>query len=125
MNRTILLSALSLLAALGSASVRADDITPEPPFTSTRTRAEVIAELQEFQRSGVNPWADDYDMQAGFTSSRSREQAVNEYLISRDQVSAMNAEDSGSSYIPAPARALAVEPVEDGPVVAGTPEAAQ
>jgi hypothetical protein len=51
--------ALAAFAFLGSAI--ADDITIEAkPFQSTRTRAEVLAELKAFRAAGVDPWADNY-----------------------------------------------------------------
>lgn len=93
------------LAAAGSAF--ADDITIDPtPFVSTRTRAEVIAEMQQ-ARGGSNPWADNYDQLADFRSTLTRAEVVADYLLSRDEVQAFNGEDSGSSYLMA-ARSLGV-----------------
>jgi hypothetical protein len=125
MNRKLLLSALALLAA-AAGPVAADDITPEPPFTSTRTRAEVMAQLRDFQRTGVNPWADGYDQLAHFTSRKTRAQVTAEFMGARDEVAALNAEDSGSAYLKDRSRMLAgpvfVDPILDGPILAGQPQ---
>ena len=103
------------LAAAGSAF--ADDITIEPtPFVSTRTRAEVIAEMQQ-ARSEASPWADTYDQLAAFRSTLTRAEVVADYLLSRDEVQAFNGEDSGSMYLMA-ARSLGVA----APVMAKAPE---
>lgn len=92
------------LAAAGSAF--ADDITIEAtPFVSTRTRAEVIAEMQQ-ARGLPNP-SDDYDQVANFRGTLTREEVVADFLLSRDEVQAFNGEDSGSSYLMA-ARNLGV-----------------
>jgi hypothetical protein len=89
-----------VLAAAAAGNVRADDITIDPnPFVSTASRAEVMADLQQFQQSGVNPWADDYNQLSQMHGTKSREQVKAEFLAERDQVSAMDAEDSGSSYL--------------------------
>jgi hypothetical protein len=94
MNRKI---ALALL--LVSAGAYADDITMDPPFTSTASRAQVLQELQQFRQSGVNPWADEYNPVAGFRSARTREETTREYIQSRDVVGALNGEDSGSAFL--------------------------
>ena len=94
MKRTII---AICLAAAGSAF--ADDITIEAtPFVSTRSRAEVIAEMQQ-ARTEVNPWADSYDQLQAFHGTMSRAEVVAEYLLSRDEVQAFNGEDSGSMYL--------------------------
>lgn len=96
MNRKIAL-ALVLIAA-GTASY-ADEITPEPPFQSTRSRAEVIAELMQHRSSGVNTLADDYNPLKDFASTRTRAEVVAEFLAERQVVAAMTGEDSGSAYL--------------------------
>ncbi|MCG2592549.1 DUF4148 domain-containing protein [Ramlibacter sp. XY19] len=91
------------LAAAGSAF--ADDITIEAtPFVSSRSRAEVIAELQA-ARAAPNPWADGYDQLAAFRSTLTREEVVADFLLTRDEMQAFNGEDSGSGYLMA-ARSL-------------------
>ena len=60
MNRYFALALFVACAASGPAL--ADDITIDPhPFVSTASRAQVMAELQQYRQSGVNPWADDYN----------------------------------------------------------------
>lgn len=94
MNRNI---ALALL--LACAGAHADDITMDPPFTSSLTRAQVLQELQQYRQSGTNPWADDYNPVIGFGSARTREEVTGEYIRSRDMVGAFTGEDSGSASL--------------------------
>jgi hypothetical protein len=115
MNRMLIASLLAAGAALAG-HARADDITIDPnPFVSTRTRAEVQAELVQFQASGVNPWADEYNQLQQFKSDRSRADVTAEFMQTRNEVAAMNGEDSGSVYLASrmpinPRRMLAGEP---------------
>jgi hypothetical protein len=114
MNRYILSSLLAISAAVSSTAF-ADDITVDTtPFTSTKSRAEVQAELSQYQRAGVNPWAQDHNPLADFRSTRTRAQVTAEYIADRDQVEAMTREDSGSSYLAQRTPAIA-------PVFAGQP----
>ncbi|MDB5897908.1 MAG: hypothetical protein JWP22_2693 [Ramlibacter sp.] len=104
MNRTLSTFAFAAVAAAAIAAsfvtpAYADDITPTPAFTSTRSRAEVQAELRQFIRDGVNPWADNYAPQQAVASSRTRDQVTAEFLASREEVAAMSGEDSGSAYL--------------------------
>lgn len=92
MNRNIALS----LVLCAAGAVQADDITPEPPFTSTLTRAEVIADMQQFRRSGIDPWALDYNPLAAFRGDRMSAQLRDEYIADRARVAALHGEDSGS-----------------------------
>jgi len=94
MNRKI---ALCLILASTGAVALADDITMDPPFTSTASRAQVMAELQQYRQAGINPWADDYNQIAQFRSERTRQEATREFLAERDAVAARNGEDSGSA----------------------------
>ena len=109
MNRNFALSLL--LVAGGALHAYADDITIAPtPFVSSAARAEVMGDLQQFRQSGVDPWALDYNPTHHFVSGRTREEVKAEYISSRDQVSALNGEDSGSVYlaqrpVPRPAQA--------------------
>jgi hypothetical protein len=99
MNRTLASLAFAV-AAVAAAPAFADDITIDPnQFVSSRSRAEVIAELQQFQRGGVNPWADHHDQLQAFVSSKTRAQVTAEYLDARHEVAAMSGEDSGSIYL--------------------------
>ena len=93
MNRKIALALA--LAAAGTAY--ADDITIEPvPFTSSLTRAEVIADMMQFRASRVDPWAQEYDPLAHFQGTRTRDQVNAEVLSGRDAIAAVHGEDSGS-----------------------------
>lgn len=98
MNRNF---ALSVLLVAGAAlHAYADDISVDPtPFVSSASRAEVMGELQQFRQSGVDPWADAYNPVHHFVSQRTREEVKAEYISGRDQVSALNGEDSGSVYL--------------------------
>lgn len=96
MNRKIALALA--LAAAGTAY--ADDITIDPvPFTSTLTRAEVIADMMQFRASRVDPWAQEYDPLAHFQGMRSREQVNAEVISERNRIAAFHGEDSGSVYL--------------------------
>jgi hypothetical protein len=87
-----------ILSAAGV--VQADDITIDPrPFVSSLTRAEVIADMQQFRRSGIDPWAQDYNQLASFQGGRTRAQVRAEYIAHRTAVAALNGEDSGSMYL--------------------------
>ncbi len=91
------------------------------PFVSSKTRAEVPAELQQYRTAGVNPWAQSYDQLRGLRSSKTRAQVTAEYLQSRDQTAALTAEDSGSCRPPGHARPRFAA----DPVLAGQPVNAQ
>ena len=92
--------ALALVIAAAAGSAFADDPTPQPePFTSVKTRAEVLAELRDARQSGIDPWADAYDPLLHMRCERTREEVTLEYLATRDRVSALNGEDSGSVYL--------------------------
>jgi len=67
----------------------------------TQTRAQVEAQLTEYRQAGVNPWSTSYNPLKSFKSERSRAQVQAEYIASRDAVTAMAAEDSGSAYLAA------------------------
>lgn len=99
MNRYLAVSLLALAAAAASPAF-ADDITVDTtPFVSTRSRAEVQAELAAFRKAGVNPWSQAYNPLKTFTSRTTRAQVTGEYLQSRDEVDALTAEDSGSFFL--------------------------
>ena len=98
MNRKLCFGAL-VLASLGT-SAFADDITVEPhPFVSTRTQAQVQAELAQYKLAGVNPWSISYNPVRYFRSEKTRAQVEQEYVASRDEVSARTGEDSGSARL--------------------------
>ena len=113
MNRYLLASALAIAAASANVAF-ADDITVDPhPFASTLTRAEVQGQLQQYRREGVNPWSTSYNPIARFQSGRTRAEVTAEYIRSRDEVAALNGEDSGASWLAAQTRRVAP------PVLAG------
>lgn len=96
MNRKL---AIALLV-LSAGSARADDITIDPtPFVSSKSRAQVQAELVTFKQSGVNPWSMAYDPLKAFRSNRTRSQVTAEYLAERHEVTAFTSEDSGSMHL--------------------------
>ena len=118
MNRKSLAAALVLIASAGAAL--ADDITIDSTrFVSGKSRSEVQAELQQFQRAGVNPWAQDYNPLQSFASAKTRSQVTAEYFAARNEVVALTGEDSGASWLAARAPAVAA------PVLAGLPVNAQ
>jgi hypothetical protein len=99
MNRN-LASALVIAAAAVAGNAFADDITIDnTPFTGTLTRAEVQAALAQYKAAGVNPWSTQYNPLKAFRSTTTRAEVVAEYIASRDQVAALNGEDSGSAYL--------------------------
>jgi hypothetical protein len=99
MNRKLSLT-LAVAAAAFIGNAFADDITYEPaPFTSTRTRAEVQAELKDYRASGVDVWADNYMPLPSARSEKTRAEVTAEYLAERDKVAAFGGEDSGSMWM--------------------------
>ena len=95
-------AALALAAISGAAY--ADDITIDPtPFVSTKSRAEVRAEVlgrAEQIRMAHGEGSPEMN-RTPFHSTLTRAQVRDEYIASRDQVSAFNGEDSGSAYLTA------------------------
>lgn len=84
-------------AAIASGSAFADDITIEnTPFVSSMSRDEVNAQLKAPYARG-NPWSSQYNM-FSTTSATTSEQVRSAYKMSRDEVNALNGEDSGSAY---------------------------
>lgn len=102
MNRKSTIAALIAIAATSSAfagtSLAGDISIDDTAFTSTRTRAEVQAELAQFKQAGVNPWSTSYNPLRDFRSEKTREQVTAEYQASRDSVAANTSEDSGSAF---------------------------
>lgn len=122
MNRLSQQSSLGLLllAALAG-NVRAETPTVvNESFVSTRTRAEVVAELAEYKKAGVNPWGASYNPLRQFRSVTAREAVAAAFIASRDEVKALHGEDSGSVYL-----ARARTPQAETQWLAGTPRAAQ
>lgn len=95
-------AAIACAAAMASSSAYAETPTIDTtPFVSTRSRAEVQAELMghpELVRAGASEWAMQHNEVPQLKSAYTSEQVRAQYRASRDEVSAMTAEDSGSSY---------------------------
>ena len=105
MNRTT--TTLALAAALSLVGFAAQAETPDlsGQFAASAgtpaTRAQVQSELAAYKKAGVNPWSTSYNPLASFQGQKTREQVRNEFLSSRNAVSAMNREDSGSAFLAA------------------------
>lgn len=111
MNRT--LAAIAFAVAAGS--VLADDITIDPnTFVSTRSRAEVIAEMMDARPVPADVRAELDNRGTVMTSSLTREQVTLEYLALRDEVAAVNSEDGGSAWRMARSREIVPAPVLAG-----------
>lgn len=98
MNAKSTLSVLALAAGFAAQAYAETPTIVNDTFVSSRTRAEVMAELAS-QRGMANPWADHYDALAGFRSGASRESVRAEFLASRNESKALTGEDSGSTYL--------------------------
>lgn len=92
------------LATMAPGAAYADDITIDnTPFVSTRTRAEVQAEVMgraEQLRMASSEWSTQ-QQQPFQPSGLTRAQVTAEYIASRLEANALNSEDSGSSYFAA------------------------
>lgn len=102
MNRKLATAlVLTAAAAAGNAFAGnglAGDITIDTtPFVSSKTRAEVQAEVGQVR--GVSPWSMQYNPLAGYKGDRTRADVTSEYIASRNQVAALTSEDSGSAYL--------------------------
>jgi hypothetical protein len=110
-------AAVLAVAAIASGNAYADDITIDTtPFVSTRTRAEVQAEVMgqaEALRIAHSEWSMNQAPQP--KSSYTRAQATTEYIASRDEVHARNSEDGGSSYFAALPRSTDATVIMAGP----------
>lgn len=120
MNTRIALSSLALAAVFTGSAFAESPLIVQDPFTSTRTRAEVQADLVSYQQAGVNPWSTSYNPLRQFRSTATREAVVAEFLASRNEVRALTGEDSGSMYL-AQLRGTSVPPT----FLAGQPQQAQ
>jgi hypothetical protein len=98
MNRKIALT--FAIASIAAANAFAETpMVDAKPFKSAMTRQQVQSELQQHRRSGVDTFADGYNQLTGFRSGLTRAEVKAEYLASRDEVSALNGEDSGSRFL--------------------------
>lgn len=113
----LITGALLAAAVIAGSPAYADDITVEAlPFVSSRTRAEVSAELKT-PYAGGNPWSSSYNMFQG-RSAATREQVGGEYITNRDMANALHAEDSGSGYI---LKAQSLAPASPSATAMGAP----
>ncbi|HSH89628.1 MAG TPA: hypothetical protein VK996_06560 [Ramlibacter sp.] len=103
------LATAALLAAAVVTSTAA--YAQEADFVSTRTRAEVIAEIRTPWPRG-NPWSAFYNMNPP-NSTATRDQVQGQYVANRDGANAFHGEDSGSVYL-----MKAQGPVPAGPATA-------
>ena len=100
MNSRTIATAVVLAASAFASAAYADDITVDnTPFVSSRTRADVQASLVQFKTAGTSPWSMQYNPLRTFKSGTTRAEVTAQYLNSRDQVAALNSEDSGSAYL--------------------------
>ena len=110
MNRITRIAAIALsLAAAGAAF--ADDITVDSTqHQSLKSRADVRAELVQFQAGKTDPWNQEYSLAAQFKSQLSRQQVLAELSKARDsgELAAMASEDSGSAFLAQNRRASTV-----------------
>ncbi|WP_034302563.1 DUF4148 domain-containing protein [Herbaspirillum sp. RV1423] len=83
MNTKQITAAVILFAAAGAAMAEAP-YPPETKFVSTKTRAEVISELQQAQAQGLIANGDNYPIVIQARSTRSREQVVSQSQSASD-----------------------------------------
>jgi hypothetical protein len=124
MNRNIASAIVLALSAVAAGNALADDITIDTtPFVSTKSRAEVQAELVAYKKAGVNPWSTQYNQLAHFQSTKTRDQVKTELAAARasGELDALYGEDSGSAYL----THIAASPVRATTTLAGTPVNAQ
>ena len=98
MNRKIA-SALILAAttAAGSAFAETPFAVQPDNFTSTRTRAEVQAELHAYKKAGVNHWSFMYNPLRSFQGTTTREQVMADFAASREEMAAIHSEVGDSA----------------------------
>jgi hypothetical protein len=118
MNRKAISALVIAAAAAGSAFAETPTVVNDN-FVSTKSRAEVQAELFAFRKAGVNPWSIQYNPLAQFRSTADRQQVTAAYIAERDAVAAIGSEDSGSEYFAQGPRTVRSE------TLAGQPQRAQ
>lgn len=110
------------LAALAPGDAYADDISIDnTPFTSSRTRADIRAELlgqPAAWKTSASELARQYNHTLPMKSVSTRDQVRAEYKASREEVSRLLGEDSGSSWF---ARSAATRPGPVGTTAMGGP----
>lgn len=96
MNAKLLLPIVAFVAA-GAAHAETPTVVTDN-FVSTKTRAEVQADLAAYKKAGVNPWSTQYNPLRTFVSNANRADVTAAYISARDEVAAVNGEDSGAAY---------------------------
>ena len=97
MNVKTIASLVIATAAVGNAFAESPTVLKDN-FVSTKSRAEVQADLAAYKQAGVNPWSISYNPLRTFKSTASRQDVTAAYIASRDEVAALNGEDSGARY---------------------------
>ena len=99
MNAKIALTSLVLAAGFAGSAIAETPLVVDQTVAGNRTVAEVQAELSAYRKAGVNPWSISYNPLRAFKSATTRDAVVADYLASRNEVRALNGEDSGSHYL--------------------------
>lgn len=99
MNAKLTLSSLVVAAAFAGNAFAESPTIDNTVFSSAKARGDVQAELAAYRQAGVNPWSTSYNPLRSFRSATTRDAVVAEYLAARDEVKALNGEDSGSAYL--------------------------
>jgi hypothetical protein len=104
-TKETIMNARRTLSSLVVFLVSAGNVLAEEPstvyqnFVSSKTRAEVQAELFAYKKAGVNPWSMSYNPLRHFKSLTTREAVVAEFVAVRAQASALYGEDGGATYL--------------------------
>lgn len=99
MHARTALTSLVFAAGFAGSAFAESPLAIDDTFSSSRTRAEVQAELATWRQAGVNPWSISYNPLRSFRSGVTREAVVGEYIAARNEVRALTGEDSGSQYL--------------------------
>lgn len=119
-RKSFTLASVVLASAFAASAFAETPTVVTEPFVSSKTRAEVQADLAAYKQAGVNPWSTQYNPLRGFRSALTREAVTAEYIASRDVVRELGGEDSGSTYL-----AQQRSPGYEGSTLAGQPRNAQ
>ena len=68
----IVITAVLAASFAGAALAESPLAVPVEPFVSSKTRAQVQAELAEYQKPGINPWSTSYNPLKYFRSTKTR-----------------------------------------------------
>lgn len=101
MNRKIVSTAAIAIAAFAGAAHAESPIGQSAPFNSVRTRAEVLADLQQNNKAGFGNASTSYGALPAFRSARTRDAVTAEYIAARHEVAARNAEGASGAPVPA------------------------